>query len=266
MQTLLILKRQGRSAPSILEDISLYDFQNLSPSGVNILQDAPIRWALRSSVAALLPADSCQHAFCTKANQSAPPPLDLRPGPGSVYRVAAVCRKCRIHFQLTVDHTARPGLSPCPVQDYPLHHLIHSPWREDVARKSDASTEESWPGETYVFECSSQTCSATVIIRLKEPRLSPDMVHVLTDQAMLKSRTEEAIKVGQGRLEGMKHPSSAEVMGDLRTYLRNAWIPDKSKPIRLDNKRFMLRFGPDGEACEDVLEYMGFTLEVSQPI
>lgn len=90
------------------------------------------------------------------------------------------------------------------------------------------------------------------------------MVHVLTDPAMLKSRTEAAFKVGKGRLEGFKHPSPLEVMNDLRKYLQNAWTSKESRPIRLDNRRFMLRFGPDGEQCKDVLEFIGFTFEVGK--
>ena len=88
------------------------------------------------------------------------------------------------------------------------------------------------------------------------------MVEFLTDQTLLKNRIEEAFKIGGARLEGMKHPSSVEVMSDLRTYIKNSWVPDKSRPITLNNKRFMLRFGPDGQACKDLLEYVGFTLEV----
>jgi hypothetical protein len=90
------------------------------------------------------------------------------------------------------------------------------------------------------------------------------MVHVLTDQAMLRKRTEAALKVGQGRFEGVKHPSSLEVMSDLRKYLQNAWASKDGKPIRLDNKRFMLRFGPDGEECKELLEFIGFRLQVCQ--
>jgi hypothetical protein len=81
---------------------------------------------------------------------------------------------------------------------------------------------------------------------------------------MLASRTEAAFKVGQGRLEGFKHPSPLEVMSDLRKYLQNAWTSRESSRIRLDNKRFMLRFGPGGEECKELLEFMGFTLEVCQ--
>jgi ubiquitin carboxyl-terminal hydrolase 25 len=81
---------------------------------------------------------------------------------------------------------------------------------------------------------------------------------------MLKARTDAAFKVGQGRLEGLKHPSPLEVMSDLRTYIQNAWTSKDSKVIRLDNKRFVVRFGPDGEDCKDLLEFMRFTLEVCE--
>jgi len=88
------------------------------------------------------------------------------------------------------------------------------------------------------------------------------MVHALTDQALLKARTEAAFKVGQGRLEGFKYPSPVEVMSDLRKYLQNSWTTRDSRQIRLDNKRFMVRFGPDGEDCKDLLEFIGFAREV----
>jgi ubiquitin carboxyl-terminal hydrolase 25/28 len=91
------------------------------------------------------------------------------------------------------------------------------------------------------------------------------MVRVLTDQALLKARTEAAFKVGQGRLEGFKYPSPVEVMSDLRKYLQNSWTKD-ARQIRLDNKRFMVRFGPDGEDCKDLLEFVGFTREVCRSI
>jgi ubiquitin carboxyl-terminal hydrolase 25 len=254
----------GRTAPSLLEDINLYDFQRPSPVGINILRDAPLQWAREFTISTLLPAGSCLHVFCTKSSQSHLPDLDSRPGQSSLYKVAAVCRKCRTHIKVTVDYTTRNGTAPCPIAAHPLHHLVHSPRREEVARKEENTYNPDGKGETYAFECTSRTCSATVLVGLEPPRLSVDMVHTLTDQAMLKSRTEAAFKVGQGRLEGAKHPSPLEVMSDLRKYLQNAWTPRDSRPIRLDNKRFMLRFGPDGEECKDLLEYMGFTLEVCE--
>jgi ubiquitin carboxyl-terminal hydrolase 25/28 len=249
----------------LLEDVNLYDFQRPSPSRVNILGDPPLPWAREFTVSALLPAGSCLHVFCTKINQSQLPALDSVPGPSSVYKVAGVCRKCRTHIQLTVDYTAKESIAPCPNEAHPLHHLVYSPWREDVARKEERSRNTGRKGESYAFECTSPTCSATVFIKLEPPRLSPDMVHALTDQALLKARTEAAFKVGQGRLEGFKYPSSVEVMSDLRKYLQNSWTRD-TRQIRLDNKRFMVRFGPDGEDCKDLLEFMGFTREVCRSI
>jgi ubiquitin carboxyl-terminal hydrolase 25 len=209
---------------------------------------------------------SCLHVFCTKSNQSQLPALDSVPGPGSLYKVASVCRKCRTHIQLTVDYTARESIAPCPNEAHPLHHLVHSPWREEVARKAESARNTSRKGESYTFECTSPTCSATVFIRLEPPRLPSDMVRVLTDQALLKTRTEAAFKVGQERLEGFKYPSSVEVMSDLRKYLQNPWTTGETRQIRLDNKRFMVRFGPDGEGCKDLLEFVGFTREVCRSV
>src|SRR2546421_1859418 len=91
----------GRTAPSLLEDVNLYDFQRPSPSGVNILRDAPLSWAQELTISTLLPVGSCLHIFSTKISQSQLPPQDSRPGPSSLYKVAAVCRRCRTHIQLT---------------------------------------------------------------------------------------------------------------------------------------------------------------------
>jgi ubiquitin carboxyl-terminal hydrolase 25/28 len=85
----------------------------------------------------------------------------------------------------------------------------------------------------------------------------------LTDPVLLKARTDAAFKVGQGRLEGFKHPSVLEVMTDLRKYIQNTWTKD-NKTIRPDNKRFVLRFGPNGEDCKELLEFIGFRLEVCE--
>lgn len=153
-------------------------------------------------------------------------------------------------------------MAPCPNTEHPLHHLVHSPWREEAARKEQNLNDPDRKGEVYAFECTSRTCPAVVLVGLEPPRLLPDMVLTLTDPAMLKARTDAAFKVGQGRLEGFKHPSPLEVMSDLRKYIQNAWKDGKT--IRLDNKRFVLRFGPDGEDCKDLLEFMGFTLEVCE--
>ena len=263
---LLTSRAEGRTAPSLIEDTNLRDIQTASPGDVNILKDHPISWATTNTIADILPSGSCLHRFCTKERQSQHPGLDTRPDQSSVYYLAAICRLCRTHLSATCDYTKRPGTSACPNDSSPLHHLVYSAWRVDVATKEEHSQNKSdstsWKGETYVFECSSKTCSAVVSIRLHTPRFSPQMVKILTDQVLLKTRTDASFRLAAERLEGSKRPSVTEVLTDLRQYLRNAWIGE-TKPIRVDNKRFMLRFGPGGEACKELLEFMGFTFEVS---
>lgn len=165
---------------------------------------------------------------------------------------------------MTVDYTARGGVVPCPNVAHPLHHLVHSPRGEEAARKEQNSSDPGRKGEVYAFECTSRNCPAIVWVCLESPRLLPDMVRTLTDPAMLKARTDAAFKVGQGRLEGFKHPSALEVISDLRKYIQNTRTSKDSKTIRLDNKRFVVRFGPDGEDCKELLEFIGFTLEVCE--
>ncbi|KAK5088046.1 ubiquitin-specific protease ubp2 [Lithohypha guttulata] len=56
----------------------------------------------------------------------------------------------------------------------------------------------------------------------------------------------------------MKWPTPLDVLVDLRAYFRNSWVRQASTAISLDNKRFVVRFGPEGQACHDVLERLGF--------
>ena len=251
----------GRTAPTFINDLEVYDFRHPTPSGLNVLTDPPTRWMNIGSLGELLPENSCPHNFSTKTNQSQAPLLDARPQPDSIYRISAVCQKCRTHIQIIVDYTVRWRPGPCPNLHHPLHHLVHSPWKENVARNGDTKKEHNANGLIYAFECSSDTCSASVYVHLTPPRLLDMHVRTLTDKRLLEQRTSEAFETQAGHLEGMKHPSPVEVLSDLRAYVRNAWGKE-SRPINLENKRFIVRFGPQGHACSEVLEYIGFTLEV----
>ncbi len=65
----------------------------------------------------------------------------------------------------------------------------------------------------------------------------------------------------------MRHPGPMDVLLDLRAYLRNSWRAKddpKFKSINLSNKRFIVRFGPEGSACRDMLEHLGFILVVGE--
>ena len=174
-----------------------------------------------------------------------------------------ICRRCRLHAELRVDYTIRWSAEPCPNQNNPLHHFVHSPWREDLAKTQWRSQHVGSRDEIYTFESSSHTCSATVFVRLSPPILGLEAVRTLTDESLLKQRTTEAFQRWPSALEGFPRPSVYDVVFDLRKYLRNAWdSSNDGKRVGLDNKRFVVRFGPEGLACREVLETAGFTFTV----
>lgn len=87
---------------------------------------------------------------------------------------------------------------------------------------------------------------------------------MLLDKELLAKRTDAAFEVKKGDTEGMKRPLPIEVLIDLRAYIRNSWTKEEQAQISASNKRFAVRFGPEGKACSDVLEMLGFELKVSR--
>ena len=101
-----------------------------------------------------------------------------------------------------------------------------------------------------------------VSICLTPPEIHDQVIETLTDKVLLRQRTEAAFKLNEANTQGMRHPSPIDVLNDLRIYIRNAWEQDPSrKSIKLSNRRFMVRFGPQGDACKDVLQAFGFRLD-----
>jgi len=115
-----------------------------------------------------------------------------------------------------------------------------------------------------VYECSSADCSAIVNAHLTPPVFSPDALRMLLDKELLAKRTDAAFEIKKGDTEGMKRPLPIEVLVDLRAYIRNSWDKEEQAQISASNKRFAVRFGPEGKACSDVLEMLGFELKVSR--
>ena len=64
------------------------------------------------------------------------------------------------------------------------------------------------------------------------------------------------------RFEGMKPQTPIDVLGNLRTYIINAIDAVDSRSIVLQNKRFTLGFGINGQPCKNLLEALGFTYRV----
>ena len=259
----------GRSAPSLLQDLLLFDpAQNTQP-GYHLLEDSLKSFTRAPYIGQLLSPGSCTHNFSLQPRQCSLPLLDERPSLETVWHVAACCQKCRLHLVLKIDYRTRRLDAPCPTYESPLHHLIRSPERQDAAYRELSANSQSRDEaqninrEVHVYECSSPSCSAIVSITLTPPVLDYDHLHLLLDGELLRKRTDAAFESKQGNTEGMKRPTPVDVLMDLRAYIRNSWRQDTQAQISFDNKRFVVRFGPDGQPCAPVLMLLGFTLLVS---
>ncbi|KIW92252.1 uncharacterized protein Z519_07236 [Cladophialophora bantiana CBS 173.52] len=257
------IKGSGRTAPAFLEDLTLYEPWQDSKNLPNLLADSPLKFIHAPYLADLLPLHSCRHKFGLKPKQSQPPAVDERPGPQSIWTVAAFCQVCRVHLHVKVDYTIRFDDDPCPSLEHPLHHLVRSEFQEPLERNVWKRQNPNSQDEIYTFKCSSLTCSATVTVRFSPPVLRQSDIHTLTDPALLRQRTEDAFREREGHTEGMRHPGPMDVLLDLRAYLKNSWRArddPKYRSINLSNRRFIVRFGPEGTACKDVLDHLGFQL------
>ncbi|KAI1613706.1 ubiquitin thiolesterase [Exophiala viscosa] len=269
------IKGSGRTAPALHEDLSLYEPWQQPQDGPNLLADSPLRFIQTQYLGDLIPLTSCRHKFGLKPKQSNPAVLDERPGPQTIWTVAAFCQVCRLHLQVKVDYTIRFQEPPCPNDDHPLHHLVRSEYQEPLERNAWLRQNPESRDEVYTYKCSSKTCSATVTVRLSPPVLRPSDVRTLVDADLLQQRTKDAFREREGNTEGMKHPGPVDVLTDLRAYIKNSWKARedvKYRSINLSNRRFIVRFGPEGNACKDVLEHLGFQLvpgeywRVPQPV
>lgn len=245
----------------MIEDLTLYDPYRPQING-RLLEQSPAVLAGAAYLHQSLPPGSCQHAFYIQPRQTTKPELDERPSPSSKYQVTAFCRICCVHVSLRVDYSVRGKGSPCPSQGRPLHHLIYSDNGTDEARANQRSLNAEECCELYIYECSVPQCSAVVTIKLSPAELTGDHVNHLVNLELLKQRTDEAFEVHKADTVGMKRPSPVDVLVDLRTYFANAWNRESTSEIRLDNKRFAVRFGPQGNASHDLLTHLRFERKV----
>ncbi|EXJ77985.1 hypothetical protein A1O3_09144 [Capronia epimyces CBS 606.96] len=253
----------GRTAPALLEDLTLYEPWQGQKDAPNLLADSPLQFTHVQYLGDLIPPQSCRHKFRLKPRQSDSPALDERPGPETIWTVAAFCQVCRLHLHVKVDYTIRFEDAPCPTGDHPLHHLVRSEFQEPLERNAWKRQNPNSQDEIYTYKCSSKSCSAMVTVRLSGPVLRPSDVLTLVDPNLLQQRTNDAFRAREGNTEGMKYPVPVDVLTDLRAYIRNSWKAQedvKYRAIRVSNRRFVVRFGPEGNACKDVLEHLGFQL------
>ena len=150
-----------------------------------------------------------------------------------------------------------PGIIPCPNKEFPLHHFIHDAKSEGVYQATRGKG-ESWVDKRY-FRCSSSTCSARLTVRVHSPKLRLSWVALLTDRSLIKERAQKVIDAEPARFEGHAVPAPVGILVNLRTYILNATTDLELRPIKSNNKKWLLSLG---EPCADLLEYIGFTRQV----
>ena len=236
----------GKTAPKLYQDFLAFDpvkgvpnvLTTTSPPSGEGPQLAP-------------PIGSCRHEYVTKASQSVPPPLDLRPDGTTIYKIAAVCKKCRIHTEIHVDHSN--ATNPCPGSEHPLHHFQHAP-------TYDIKAEERIQ---FTWQCSVAECRATLCIVYRKSRWDEEDIQLLSNPERLKRRYDALIQDDPNR-EGIKLATQMDAFLRLRRYVKDSLVPSHTKrQIPANNKRFQEAYGIDGQDCAEILNWLGFRLAVS---
>lgn len=239
----------GKTAPKLLHDFLHFDPLN-SPSNSNYLLEftPPVGEGPQ-----LYPAPkACKHEYTPKWPQSVAPPLDSRPRGGDQYKIAVICKRCRLHADVHIIYPL--GANPCPNEDYPLHHFQRHP-----------------PGEHFGLDrivcawlCSAAECNAQLKITYRKPRLEPADRDLLTDTEKLRRRYEEVRQDDPDR-EGIKQATPVDALHRLRRYIKDGMNTEHAKrEFPANNKRFMEAFGLNGRDCAALLTRLGFTYSVRQ--
>ena len=232
----------GKTAPRLYADFLQFDPQKNGTG--NILAEHPPPIGEGSQPAPH--RDACRHEYTTKINQSVLPPLDLRPDGSSQYKLAVVCKKCRIHADIRVDH--QQAADPCPNSECPLHHFQRAEELDETGQRH----------LKYGWQCSSATCRALLTITFKIARINNADRLQLVDTSKLKQRYEDIMKEDATR-EGVKQATPVEALSRLRRYLKDALnVQHERRRFPANNKRFMEAFGVEGRDCKELLEKFGF--------
>jgi ubiquitin carboxyl-terminal hydrolase 25/28 len=230
----------GKTAPKLVSDFLRFD--PLYVDTPNLLTDPP-----RPADAGRAPAPgarSCKHEYSIKAAQSVLPPVDSRPQVGTRYKIAVVCRRCRIHADVNISYPR--ATTPCPSADNPIHHL--------QARVDPKETTQQ--SITYRWMCSVEVCRAEVKISFRLPRLAPELRDLFTAERLQK-RYDEVVQADPDRNPKLVTPISA--MHTLQRYLKDALDPAVEKRrLMANNKVFITTFGKLGRDCSALLTRMGF--------
>ncbi|KAI4274420.1 MAG: hypothetical protein LQ337_003955 [Flavoplaca oasis] len=165
-----------------------------------------------------------------------------------------------IMIPLSIDFPSG-GASPCPSEEFPLHHFVYRAEESDPRIKSAVSAKidpyADWE-ELLSFQCSTIECSAKLRMQMRSPHLRPEWIDLLTNKDLIKLRAKKAMSEDPARFEGHAVPLPSEVLSNLRTYILNALREVDRRTISAHNKRWLLCLG---DACAELLRYIGFVRE-----
>ena len=237
----------GKTSPRLFQDFLIFDPQKTArPNG---LTDHPPPHGEGPQHSPLI--GSCKHEYAVKFSQSVPPPLDLRPDGSTTYKLAVVCKKCRIHADVRIDYSN--STNSCPTSDNPLHHFQRVPSYDKVTQDRIR----------YAWQCSVPDCSATLFISFRRPRISAADYDLLTNPEHLRSRYDALVKQDPNR-EGIKPATPMDSLTRLRRYIKDMLNTQHNrKSFPANNKRFQEAFGVNGQDCRELLERLGFKYAVS---
>jgi ubiquitin carboxyl-terminal hydrolase 25/28 len=236
----------GKTAPKLLADFLQFDPQK--NIGGNILTTHP---PLVGEGQAPAPhRDACKHEYTVKTSQSVTPPLDARPDASSNYKLAVVCKKCRLHVDIRLNY--QQATDPCPTSENQLHHF----------QRADGLDETGHAHIRYGWQCSNATCQALLTTTFKLPKVSAVEKNLLTDTSKLKSRYE-AVMQDEPEREGIRLATPVDALTRLRRYIKDALNPEHDKRVFPgNNKRFMEACGLYGRDCQEFLQKLGFRYNV----
>lgn len=238
----------GKTAPKIFQDLLIFDPLKAAPNA-NVLTDHTPPFGERQQLGP--PIGSCRHDYKTKVDQSVTPPLDLRPDGTAKYKLAVVCKKCRIHADVGIQYAR--ATNPCPNSEYPLHHFQRLKSEDEVTDKRIR----------YVWQCSAPQCQAKLHIHYRRAKLPDAERDLLTNTEQLKRRYETVVAQDPTR-EGVRQATPMEALTRLRKYVHDSLNPQHSRrKFPANNKRFMEAFGVYGQDCKELLERLGFKYAVS---
>ncbi|KAK1063912.1 ubiquitin-specific protease ubp2 [Friedmanniomyces endolithicus] len=233
----------GKTAPKLCDDFLDFDPSNAARSANLLADHSPL---VGEGQHLSYKIGSCRHDYTTKHSQSVTPPLDFRPDGTTRYKLAAVCKKCRLHAAVSIDY--RRATNPCPNGEYPLHHFQRLP-DEDVTSQTQI---------LYAWQCSAPQCQAHLQIAYRQPRLSDADRDLLTNTDRLKRRYEAAVQEDPNR-DGMRQATPIDALGRLRKYIKDSLNPAHNRrTFPAANKRFMEAFGVQRHDCMELLQRLGF--------